>query len=147
MAPCRSPATSRGSAWPSTCCRPEPSMSTHAHRGQPAFERALAILRGGAPADLQRGVEALDAAMAAGAPDASCRMAAFTADGIGVPQSWERAFDLLLRAALGGSIAARGQLVVLAGAEAGGAAGDDASDTDTLDGGRWRALRDKVRLA
>jgi hypothetical protein len=117
-------------------------MTQDRHPTQPAFNQALAILRGGAPADLKRGIEALEAAIAAGEPDASCLLAAFTADGIGVPQSWEGAFDLLLNAALAGSAAARGQLAVLAG----GAAGE-AGMLDAPDSRQWRRLRDSIRLA
>jgi hypothetical protein len=108
---------------------------------QPAFESAVAILRGGAPADLANGIAALERAVRAGEPDACCLMGALVADGIGVPQNWPRAFDLLLDAALAGAPAARRQLMVLASPN-----NDQEPDEDCADAEVWRALRRSIRL-
>ena len=109
---------------------------------QPAFRRAVDILRRGAPVDLKRGIEALQNAVAAGEPDASCLMAAVTANGIGVPQSWPRAFDLLLHAATAGSAAARRQLMVLAGTSDDGLRAELGKQDPEL----WRLYRRSIRL-
>ena len=109
---------------------------------QPAFKRALAILRGGTPADLGQGIEALRAAISAGEPDAFCLMAALTAGGVGLPQSWPAAFDLLLDAAVRGSAAARAQIRVLAGT-----GGDQLSvEANGRDPDVWTAYRRLILL-
>ncbi len=105
---------------------------------QPRLKDAVEILRGGTPDHLRRGIEALRGAVATTEPDASCLLAALTADGIGVPQSWPGAFDLLLSAALAGSSAAKSQLLVLAGV------GHNQSGADNPE--FWRALRLSIRL-
>jgi prolyl 4-hydroxylase len=109
---------------------------------QPMFARALEILRGGTLPALRQGLEVLRTAIAAGEPDASCLLAALTAEGIGGPQSWPGAFDLLLDAATGGSAAARRQLHVLA------RTGDPASgvDREGNDADLWRRYRQAIRL-
>jgi prolyl 4-hydroxylase len=117
-------------------------MDRQALDQQPLFARALDILRGGTMAGLRQGLEALRAAIAAGEPDASCLLAVLTAEGIGGPQSWPGAFDLLLDAATGGSAAARRQLRILA------RTGDDKPDAlrEGDDPDLWRRYRRSIRL-
>ena len=97
---------------------------------------ALIALRAGSPGDVARAVGLLQGAAREGEAEAVCRLAALTGAGVGVPQDWEGAFDLLVQAAVGGSAGARGQLQALAGREAGPDAGPDV----------WRDLRRSVRL-
>jgi prolyl 4-hydroxylase len=117
-------------------------MDHRAPGQQPMFARALDILRGGTLAGLRQGLEALKAAIAAGEPDASCLLAALTAEGIGGPQSWPGALDLLLDAATAGSAAARRQLRILARTrDDAPVAGCEGHDLD-----RWRRYRQSIRL-
>jgi prolyl 4-hydroxylase len=109
---------------------------------QPGFKRAVDILNGHTPADLKRGIEALKAAIAAGEPDACCLMAALTADGVGVPQSWPAAFDLLLDAAMKGSTAARRQLRVLTRT----VDGELCAEREERGPELWRRYRQAIRL-
>jgi predicted 2-oxoglutarate/Fe(II)-dependent dioxygenase YbiX len=60
-------------------------------------------------AHFRRGTEMLEQAAVSGHPDALCQVAAFAAIGIGQPQNWRRALDLLNQAAAAGSELAQAQ--------------------------------------
>jgi hypothetical protein len=113
----------------------EPALGEQAN-----LSRAREILRGDTPSHLRRGIEALELAIEAKEPDASCLLAVFAATGIGIPQSWPRALDLLLDGAQAGSSSARKQLALLA----------EAQNPETLAGAGdseiWRRLRDSISL-
>lgn len=115
-------------------------MGASLQESQPGYERALELLRGMGPVGLASGVQALEAAVQAGEPDAACLMAAFTADGIGIPQDWDRAFDLLLEAALAGSSKGRAQLGILARLS------EPRSASSAADDRIWRDLRRAIDL-
>lgn len=113
----------------------EPALGDQAN-----LSRAREILRGDTPSHLRRGIEALEFAIEAKEPDASCLLAVFAATGIGIPQSWPRALDLLLDGAQAGSSAARKQLALLA--EGGNPQPlADAGDTEI-----WHRLRHSISL-
>jgi prolyl 4-hydroxylase len=115
-------------------------MSEAVKGDQPNLSQALEILRGDTPSHLRRGIEALEFAVEAKEPEASCLLAVFAAIGIGIPQSWPRALDLLLGGAQAGSSSARRQLALLAGA------GYPQSLADAGDSGILCRLRDSISL-
>jgi hypothetical protein len=115
-------------------------MTEPAPGDEPNLSRAREILRGDTPSHLRRGIEALEFAIESKEPDASCLLAVFAATGIGIPQSWPRALDLLLDGAQAGSSAARKQLALLA------EPGNPQSLADAEDGEIWRRLRHSISL-
>lgn len=92
-------------------------------------ERLLVGARG-APFAPEQGAGLIAIAADHGNPDGLARLAALTAAGAYVPQSWSGALELLSRAAEAGSIDARGQLQALA--------------TDRSAPGDWRRLADSI---
>jgi hypothetical protein len=90
-----------------------------------------------APLLPQEGKQLLIDAFQAGQEEAALRLAAMTALGAHLEQSWGGAFALLVQAAERGSEPARGQLKILAGR-----APDDAAPADG-----WRALAQRIDLA
>ena len=92
-----------------------------------------AIARALDPQEFAKGVALIEKAAADGLPDALCQVATFEAVGAGRERNWNRAFDLLQRAAGLGSSLARDQLGLLKGDGAGAA--DD-----------WAALRSSIEI-
>lgn len=82
---------------------------------QPRTVEALNLLRRNTGGDIDASVAALKAATLAQEPDGPRYLALLAAAGIGMPQSWARALDYLLEAALLGSRSAVDQLSMLAG--------------------------------
>ena len=79
------------------------------------FALGVELLSGDDPAQhFKRAIALIEGASADGHAPATELCAVFEAMGVARPQSWERAFDRLLDAALQGSGTARGQLQVLA---------------------------------
>jgi hypothetical protein len=90
--------------------------------------------------EVERSAALLEAASADGNPDATERWALFEAFGMARPQNWDRALDLLQRAAEQGSRSAGEQLLLLADSQADPKVPTDASD------GYWRQVRAEIRL-
>ena len=91
------------------------------------------------PEELQRGVELMERASDAGCGEATELRALFEAMGIARPQSWDKAFDLLQRAAEQGSPSARRQLLLLA---------DPGSDWESIEAAdaSWADVRARISL-
>lgn len=99
------------------------------------------MLSGPNPEQLDEAVALIDAAAAAGHPDATERRALFECKGIGRESDWNRALDTLAAAAdLGSELAAR-QLILLAEDRFEVAA---PSDKPT---GTWIEMRSRIRIA
>lgn len=107
---------------------------------QPKTDEALKLLSRNAGGDIDASVAALKAAALAREPDGPRYLALLAAAGVGMPQSWARALDYLLEAALLGSSSAADQLTVLAGEGPPSPSLDRCSE-------RWHALRRSVDLA
>jgi prolyl 4-hydroxylase len=90
-----------------------------------------------APMDARAGAEFLARAARAGAGDAAARLAVLAATGVGRPQSWSDALDLLQRAAELGHASAQGQLRALT-AEVG---------RWTATSSDWKRLRNAIVVA
>jgi prolyl 4-hydroxylase len=90
----------------------------------------------GASPDPERAIDLLRQALDAGDGEAAALMAVLHGAGAWVPQSWDKALDLLEAGARLGCQRARGQLRLLAGAGGGDEAGDET----------WEALRRRVDL-
>ena len=101
-------------------------------------DRALGHLRAGSPQAVALAVAELSEADRQGDPSAGRHLATLCGLGIGMPQSWDRAFDWLQRAAVGGCLSARGQLDVLASVAGTAVEGDDDPS--------WRRRREAVRV-
>ena len=108
---------------------------------EPRFEEGMAILGGpDAALEWQRAVDLIDAAAAAGHPDAIARRAVFECRGVGRDSDWDRALDSLALAAEGGSEWAARQLLVLA-------EGRFEPETPTAGPGcSWNDLRTRISL-
>lgn len=105
-----------------------------------ALAEARRILTSPASAeDLQRGVELMQQASDAGCGEATELWALFEAMGIARPQSWDKAFDLVQRAAEQGSPSARRQLLLLA---------DPGSDWENIEAAdaSWADARARISL-
>lgn len=120
------------------------------------MDPVLELLRLGRPADVIAAAAELEALAHAGEPEAPRYLALLAGAGVGMPQSWTRALDHLLDAALLGSASAIGQLSVLSGR---GPADGDVGDADwcrevrrTVDLTAWtaspvkRVLRNSPRI-
>lgn len=95
----------------------EADLSARAEAGDPAAQLALGqslLQTGKTPEDFSRAVSLIESASDAGNGDAMERLALFEAMGVGRPQSWEGAFDVLQQAAERGSQSAQRQLLILA---------------------------------
>jgi predicted 2-oxoglutarate/Fe(II)-dependent dioxygenase YbiX len=93
-----------------------------------------------APEAFVRGMALVQSAADKGQADAACMLATAEAIGAGRPQSWERAFDTLARAAALGSARAGRQLILLTGGDEIGAPGSDRAAS------RWAELRAQIDL-
>ena len=100
-----------------------------------SVEDAIRLL-GGTNDEVFAGIAMIDAAAARGDAAALERQALLEAVGCARPQDWDRALDCLMEAAQRGSEAARGQMLVLAGATSSGA--HEQPD--------WKALRAEISI-
>ena len=100
----------------------------------PRLGEALRRLATGRPDDVTEAGRLLHAAGERGVAEAWTWLAMLRAAGVGAPQDWEIALDLLLAGARGGCASAQGQLQALADETADARAGD------------WAALRRAVRV-
>jgi prolyl 4-hydroxylase len=116
----------------------EPSVA--AHPADALYETAARLLSGASAADIAESLHMLKQASAAGHARADTLLAVMSGLGVGMEQRWDEALDHLQRAAERGSIAARGQLLALAGP-------DMAADTDPANGRAWLRLRQSIELA
>lgn len=88
------------------------------------------------PAEWKQGIALIEAASDAGLGQASEQRAIFECMGVGRPSNWEKALDCLALAAEQGSLRARDQLLLLAGADEAGSGGP----------GCWNGLRTQVSI-
>jgi hypothetical protein len=98
-------------------------------------ELGARLLHTGTPAAVDDAVRVLNLAARAGETEAPGMLAALSAMGVGLPQNWVTALNLLQVSADRGSKAARGQLIALAGAD------PDALEDEAAAPDRWRRLR------
>ena len=106
------------------------------------LEQALTGLAPGPQANIPRSVALLEAAAGGGVAEAHRYLATLAGAGVGMPQSWAKAFEHLAVAAAAGSDHARGQLTALAAPDIAARAGIGGKDP----GDRvWRALSESIR--
>jgi len=116
-----------------------------AKSGDPLSRTLLGeVLLSREPYDVPRGVEVICAAAAAGNPRATHLAALLAATGVGEPQNWKRALELLLQAAQGGWHLAQDAIACTSSNQP---LGSDSMRTRPADPEVWRAIAQGMNLA